>query len=373
MFALFLLGINLYVISTLQQPLLSLEARIFMMTGLAMAARDADEADDNMSASPEENKQEQLQLAWKRLIYRLNQIPAKSHSKIRQTVVEAITAARKAQNAVIVTALRDALLQFHPEAAGACKSAALMLLEQHGGYDDVDDEDDDVGEMEQDDSQEARELESGLSAALCAEAVILHSSLDGREDATRVDWMNAVKRAKTFSKMAALCAGFCAKASEKLDKLETEQETLRAAIREWETGSSSKKKLSNESVSESAEVWANVSYTDEFCLAKVGPYPWWPAKRAIAKDKGISDSLSTLERSLVSLIGESGGLRVVKIDKILPFSEALPEEEDLSSYSKEIRSQLEDCMTTARRIVRGKLRESVISNTQRQEEKKLAV
>lgn len=358
---------------------MALEDRVFRMTGLAMAAQDADEADDNMSASPEEDEQEQLQLVWKKLIHRLRHFPAKAHSKIRQAVVEAIAAARKAQNPVVVTALRDALLQFHPDAAGACKSAALAVLEQHGGYDDVDVDEDDAEEMEQEEPQDVKEAAGGLSLALCAEAVILRSSLDGREDATRVDWMNAVKRTKTFSRMAALTAGFCAKASEKLDKLEAEQETLNNAIEEWEKGSSSKKKKSaNEDITESSEVWASVSFTDEFCLVKLGPYPWWPAKKVIANDKGLSDSLSTLGRTLVSLIGESGGLRVVKTENMNPFSEELPEDEDLSSYSKDMRSQLEDCMTTARRIVRGKEKKTSISSKMSQgfndfkEEKKLA-
>jgi hypothetical protein len=71
-----------------------LEERVFEMTGLAMATLDADEADDNMSTNPEEEKEEQLQLAWKKLIHRLWNVPAKAHSKIRQAVVEAIAAAR---------------------------------------------------------------------------------------------------------------------------------------------------------------------------------------------------------------------------------------------------------------------------------------
>ena len=40
----------------MQQPLLALEDRIFGISGLAMAAKDADEADDNMSTNPEEEE-----------------------------------------------------------------------------------------------------------------------------------------------------------------------------------------------------------------------------------------------------------------------------------------------------------------------------
>ena len=341
----------------IQQPLLALEDRIFGISGLAMAAKDADEADDNMSTNPEEEEEEQLQLAWKKLINRLNRLPAKAHAKIRQTVVEAIAAARKAQSSGVVAEVRDALLQYHPHAAGACKAAALLVLEQHGGYDDIDDDDED-DEMEVDQEQEMvqveKEAEGGVSSALCAEAVILNSSLDGREDASRGDWIFAVKKAKTISKLAALTAGFCTKASEKLEKVESEQETLIKFIDVWEKASTLRNKASKEEMTEAPEVWANVTFTDDFCLAKGNGYPWWPAKKCVAKDKKLSESLDKYGRVLVSLVGESGGLRAVKTEDILPFSEELPEDENLSDYTKETRSQLEDCMTMTRRIIRGK-------------------
>jgi hypothetical protein len=338
----------------LQQPILDLEERIFEMTGLAMASRDADEADDNMSASPEENKQEQLQMAWKKLIYRLNRLPAKAHSKIRQAVVEGIAAARKAQQALVVAQLREALLQFHPDAAGACKSVALDILEQHGGYDDFDDEDDEGEDADEEPKEEKIQAETVISSVLCAEAVILNSSLDGQEDASRSDWINAVKKSKTVSKMAALAAAFCSKASDKLDKLESEQEALKEAIESWGKASSlRKKKTAKEVILEPSEVWTNVTFTDEFCLAKVESYPWWPAKKCIVKGKETAVSLERLGRTLVSLVGESGGLRVVKTDDLLPFSETLPEE-DMSIHPKEMRTQLDDCMAMTRRIIRGK-------------------
>ena len=133
------------------------------MTGLAMASKDADEADDNMSASPEDNKEEDLQLAWKRLINRLHRLPAKAHAKIRQTVVEAIAAARKSQQPVVVNQLRDALLQFHADAAGGCKAAALDVLELHGGYDDADDDEDEDDEGE---DQEGEPINSTCASVL---------------------------------------------------------------------------------------------------------------------------------------------------------------------------------------------------------------
>jgi hypothetical protein len=59
-----------------------LEERVFDMTGLAMATHDADEADDNMSTNPEEEKEEQLQLACKKLIHRLRNVSARTHGRI---------------------------------------------------------------------------------------------------------------------------------------------------------------------------------------------------------------------------------------------------------------------------------------------------
>jgi hypothetical protein len=115
-----------------------------------------------------------------------------------------------------------------------------------------------------------------------------------------------------------------------------------------------RKKSSRASDKDPSEVWTHVTFTDEFCLVKVEEYPWWPAKKCIVKDQDVAKALDDLGRAVISLVGESGGLRVVKKESILPYSETFPEDEDLSSHSKEIRSQLEECKAMARRIIRGK-------------------
>jgi hypothetical protein len=97
---------------------------------------------------------------------------------------------------------------------------------------------------------------------------------------------------------------------------------------------------------------------DDFCLAKVENYPWWPAKKCTPKDKKLIDSLNSLERTLVSLVGERGGLRVVQTKDLVPFSETPPEDENLSSHPKETRTQLEECMAITRRIIRGKTKKA---------------
>lgn len=284
---------------------------------------------------------------------------------------------------MVVAQLREALLQFHPEAAGACKSAALEILEQHGGYDDEDDDDEsdemDEGDDEAPEEAQKEQSEVGLSMVLSFEGVILKGCLDGQEDASRSDWITAVKKCKTISKLGALAAAFCFKASAKLEKLENEQEALKDALDAWEKSSSLRKKPSKQGNLEPSEIWTHVTFTDEFCLAKVEDYPWWPAKKCVVKDEDLAKSLERVERTIVSLVGESGGLRVVTKDGLLPYSETPPDDEDLSSHPKEIRNQLEECRAMARRIIRGKEKKGKKSSKGRksslgysEEEKKLA-
>lgn len=334
-----------------------------------MAAQDTNEADENMSAAPEEDKEQLEKQEWKKLIHRLKGLSAKSHIKIRELVVDAIASARRTQQGLVVSQLRDALLQFHPEAAGACKSAALATLIEHGDYDDTNDEDSvdmDVDEPEEEvvDIPQEPERESGISSVLCFQAVVLSSSLDGHEDATRADWMSAVKKCRTLAKFSALVSAFCSKASKTLEKMTNEKEALEEAIEAWGgeggekpggSGRKKKKQTQNGADTEPSDVWAHVDFSDEFCLAKVEEFPWWPARKCIAKDREVKESLERLGRTLVSLVGELGGLRVVKTEEsVRPYSEDSPEHKDLSSISKDIRGQLDDCMAIARRVIRAK-------------------
>jgi hypothetical protein len=334
-----------------------LESRIFEVSGLERAAKDADEADDYMSTSPED-EEEQIKDAWKRIIHRLKRIPAKASAKVRTAVIDAISAARKAHNTEIVAQLRLALVDYHPDAAGGCKTSALEVLAAHGDYEDEDDDDDDAeedGNLQEDGLIVLPETaESGISSVLCTEAVILNSSLDGQEDAGRNDWILAVKKAKTVSKMAALVSAFVDKASGVLEKIEGESMALCDALDLWEKSNSLKNKKSPQSSRDPSEVWANVQFSDEFCLVKVEEFPWWPARKCFPKDKNLGSRLEGADRILVALIGESGSLRLVKSHSVIRFSETLPEDEDLTTHSREIRSQLDDCMAMARRIVRGK-------------------
>lgn len=155
---------------------------------------------------------------------------------------------------------------------------------------------------------------------------------------------------KNCSKLAALIAAFVHKASSKVTKMEEEHAALVDAMSSW--SKSRPKKKSSREAPELSEVWANVNFSDEFCLVKVDEYPLWPARKCLPKDDDLASQLEVADRILVSLIGERGALRVVKTDACVPFSDS-PPEVDLSNHTRDIRNQLEEAMNVAKRVVRG--------------------
>lgn len=176
-------------------PLLDLEQRVFEFTGLSVTTQDADEAEDNMSATSEDERSRQEQkekLAWKKKIHCLRNIDTKRSGQIREVVVEAITAARKAHLHGVVVKLRSALLLHRPMAAGECKSAALAVLDSHGGdyQEDSDSDESDVDTVE----------EESAPSLLPLEAMMITGSLAGDDNADRVDWIDGVNSCKTLSR-----------------------------------------------------------------------------------------------------------------------------------------------------------------------------
>lgn len=359
-------------VAGLRRPLLDLEKRVYEITGLAIAAQDVADADDNMSASGEdedEEKDSKEKRAWKKLVHKLRNMPSKKHAAIREIVVNAIAAARKAQLKAVVGQLRAALLEYHPNAAGTCKAAAVKVLDEHGGYEMEDEDEDEEDEEEEketsDDAAETEEQE--IPSALSADAVIVNSSLDGIEDAEHVDWVDAVKAGKTLSRMATLVTAFVKKAKTKLNKASEEYDALTDAVAIWEK--EEERRLRSEAKNGTdkpqkkpaslgvSEVWANVEFTSEMAMVMVDPYPWWPAKKCVAKDAKLEASLKSVNRCLVSLVGESGAIRVVQNSAVRPYTGKLVEEEegiDMSDLTKETKTQLDDCMAMARRVLRAK-------------------
>lgn len=150
---------------------------------------------------------------------------------------------------------------------------------------------------------------------------------------------------------SALTFAFLRSATQKLQKIEEESESLWELIKIWEkeeqrqarlrTGKTKVSRKKEEEGFAPTEIWANVCYTDEFCMAKVDSFPFWPAKRCEAKDKDLKSSLHTMGRTLVSLIGEDGGLRAARLEDIRPFNGEMIEE-DLEDQPKHIRTQLDE-------------------------------
>jgi PWWP domain len=342
---------------------------VYEITGLAMAAKDEADADDNISTNEEEEeaeKESKEKRAWKKLVNKLRTMPSKRHGYIREIVVDAIAAARKAHLKVAVGQLRAALLEYHPQAAGACKAAALKVLENHGGYDADDDDDEEIEEEENVNDEAAERTMSEVPSALSSTAVTMNSSLDGIEDSDHVEWVGMVKDTKTLSRMASLVTAFEKRAMEKLGKVQEERDSLMRAIATWEKEEERRLKsvakkgdiyTKPSSVELDLEVWANVDFTDEIIMALVEPYPWWPGKKCVAKDPDLEASLNSVNRCLVALFGEKGSLRVVETNKIRPFTgKALEGDDDidLSGVTKEHRIELEQAKATARRLFRKK-------------------
>lgn len=360
------------IVSLLKQPLLDLEERVADITNVALATRDADLADDNMSVdstTDNEANRERLESEWKRQIHKLRNIPSKRQAQIRAVLVDAITAARKAHLQQIVTELRACLLMFRPNAPSDSKVAAIQLLVAHGDYELNDENDNEAEEGGVDAGTDDPAMgEDAVPSVLSAEAAMLRSSLGGSDDARREDWIGMVKSVKTISRLASFATAFIRDAMEKIEKLESERDELNSALQAWskaeerqskqrDAAAASKVKSNGATLKEvtrPSEVWANVRYTDQICMAKTDEYPWWPAKVCEAKDPEIAKLLKQLKRSLVAFVGEMGSLRVVKTSHLQPFTgQSVEEGDEMSEYTKDIRNQLEDCMAMARRIQRG--------------------
>lgn len=352
------------IIAFLRQPLLDLEERVADLTNVALATRDADLADDNMStdsSGEDQASKESLENAWKKLIHKMRQTPAKKHGQVRELLVSAIKAARQAHVPSVVTQLRAALLQYHPKSASDCKVAAIKVLEAHGDLEeDEDDECDDDGEGNEEPREEA------APSVLSAEGAILRSSLGGSEDASREDWVGMVKSVKTMSRLASLTCAFIRDAMAEIEKLKIKRDELISALQAWgkeeerqtKVRDGKKKALAGapKDIIEPSEVWADVRCTDEIYMAKAEGYPWWPAKKCEVKDPVLARSMSQLNRSLVAFVGEMGGLRVVNTGNLTPFTGLLVDEKLEVEFPRDIRTQLDDCMAMARRIQRGLLK-----------------
>ena len=341
------------IISALRQPLLDLEARVADITNVAVASKDAELADDNMSTSSEDAEKEENELAWKKELFRLTQITSRQHVMVRELVVKAITLARKAHASGAVAGLRAALLLYHPNAAADCRNAGIKVLEDHGGY-EGDDLDDDLEEEEEGTDDKAAET---AESVLSVEAASLMGCLGGSDDVSRSDWIEMVKSCKTLSRLAALTSAFSQVCESRFSKITEEKEDLLDAISRWQKNVSrargGKKNKAEPEFNAPSEVWADVRFTEEICMVKAENWPWWPAKICEAKDDELRATLLDLKHTLVALVGENGGLRIVKEEMIRPFTGKAIADEEWGETAKKTRNELDESLTMARRIKRG--------------------
>ena len=195
-----------------KDPLIELEARIYSVIGLERAVHDADDANDNMSTgSCESNemsdeqkamkKAEKINIAWKKKLSTLYNIPTKRASAIREVLISAITIARKGNVEEVLHDLRGALNLHRPGAAGRARQTALAVLQKHGGYqfDNESDLPDDEEDFSDDENDAADSTKDDVSY-LCNDAMILNGCLEGDKNADRVDWKEAVIGCKTLSR-----------------------------------------------------------------------------------------------------------------------------------------------------------------------------
>ncbi len=208
----------------------------------------------------------------------------------------------------------------------------MEVLANHSGCDPEDDDQD-----EDDGNGDVQKIEDSDDACLLAEeAVVMDSSLDGTEYAGRGDWIVAVNSCKTFFKVRSLICAFVRRASDKLGKLETEKKALLGALSAWAKEEESKQRnrnnktkyrKSDEKAFSTTEVWANVRFTEEYCMVKLEADPWWPAEKCEPNADQL-ESLASVKRTLVALLGEEGALRVVTNDLDLADANMSDDEND---------------------------------------------
>lgn len=364
------------VISVLRDPLLDLENRIYDIVGLNRAIGELDLANDNMTVDSGVDgedadilamREERGQLAWKKKIYSLNSVTPRQSGVIREVIISAIAIARKAGlSHEVINDLRASLSLHRPGAGGRARTAALNLLEKYP-YTPISSKEDEE-ELSETEDESVTDTESQVAddgkkedTFLAAEAMMLSGSLEGDQFADRVDWKDAVATCQTISRFAALLASLFSRSIPKLQKIQKDAKTMLKAISYWEANSKTRNwKTAGRKVNQSSakfnsttELWTDIRPTDTFVMGKVEGFPWWAARVCVPKNKEIYDSLESVNKTVISFVGEQQ-LYVVDKDKGLrPFNTVI-DKEDASNFPPEVMKNVEKSITLANRILRGK-------------------
>lgn len=133
----------------------------------------------------------------------------------------------------------------------------------------------------------------------------------------------------SYYRFAALAEALIHRSEPLLLKMADDKETLMKAIKYWEGNSKTRKRksrtshLKKEKYNSTTEIWADITTTERFVMAKVEGYPWWPASVCVARDSCIASPLKELNRVLVSFVGEQ-------------YLHVIREEEDMRSFTGEV-------------------------------------
>lgn len=347
-------------LKALKGALTDLEARLYSVTGLEMAEAAINKSNENSSVASMNNSNSSATkkeiVAWKKKIHGLKKLSGRSVQAIRESIVSAITCARKAKQTKALRGLREALHLCSPNTAVEARELALKLLADHGDYEppirngDDDEDMDSVEEVITDEEQG----DDSTKSFLCADAFMVNGCLDGDETSDRIDWKDALKECRTLSRFSSLAMSFVMKSKMLLEKHDEDRERLIDALNYWKMQGSRRRKSKvkkNPNYDSHTEIWAEVIPEERYILAKVKGYPWWPAITCKAKCSDISSKLESVGRTLISFIGEKHLYAVKDDEEIQPYIDDL-EDNDLESYSSDIQKAYKKSTVMMKRILR---------------------
>eukprot|EP00804_Cyclotella_cryptica_P025350 CCRYP_012458-RA/>CCRYP_012458-RA protein AED:0.01 eAED:0.01 QI:2197/1/1/1/1/1/3/103/880 len=297
--------------SIVRKCLKELELRVFELSGEKMAFEEADLAEDLAASDDGPVDENKRRSCWKRKINALKQMPTSRYGIIRDVIVAAVTVARKSHFNQVAAELKVALQLHRPLAAAEAKNAALGVLEKYGGYNELENEDDDmdideIAAVNIGDKKSGDDIEpTAVSSFLCDEVTMMTGSIGGNQDADQYDWRDVLKTCKSISRIAAATQFFATKADDVIYRVQEEKEALDSFLGLGLTKKSGKSKTNKKKFDLSSPVWADCQVTNELVKGKVKDYPWWPARICKPYDASLAKSLSDSGYTLISFVGES--------------------------------------------------------------------
>eukprot|EP00592_Proboscia_alata_P006389 CAMPEP_0194353688 /NCGR_PEP_ID=MMETSP0174-20130528/1970_1 /TAXON_ID=216777 /ORGANISM="Proboscia alata, Strain PI-D3" /LENGTH=1930 /DNA_ID=CAMNT_0039122345 /DNA_START=179 /DNA_END=5971 /DNA_ORIENTATION=+ len=361
------------VLERLKPLVLNLEARVFEMSGLEDVARVKSIALDNVSISSNSDGSDvkKTHAAWKKKIASMRMPTANSRRGPRDIIIEAINIACENGQEKISSELRGALKLHRTGNSVYAKKAALEVLNNHGGYDDpMEGDDDDETDTETNSIAEVDDLNLNndiMSTMLSTDALELSGCLN-IDDSARTDWINGVRSCKTLSRFSALVFNLVHESNEILNELEERNETFLKAIGDWEDNrcdsddeqalSKSRKRKKKtrrqkEKYTSLTKVWTDTKTTENIVWGKIDDHPWMPAQLRNVNDPDVATQLEDVKRVVIRFIGNED-INVVKGNNTKPFMGPDESLDNLDDFDNEKVDQLTESLALTRRLHRAK-------------------